>query len=55
MSSPHAKASGVYLLQYIALVAKIAVLDRSLIKGGSKVGIPPFMKKFGSATTKPRV
>src|SRR6267154_4738185 len=44
-----------HLLQYIDLEARIAVLDRSITMTGSKRGIPPSLKKFGSATTNPRV
>ena len=35
--------------------AKIATLDSSFIRHGSKAGIPAFLKKLGSATTKPKV
>src|SRR6267154_2592127 len=41
-------------LQYISRLAKIAVLDKSFKRAGGKVGSPPNLKKFGSATTKPR-
>src|SRR6267154_439625 len=44
-----------FLLLYIDLEAKIATLDNSLITQGSKAGIPAFLKKLGSATTKPKV
>src|SRR6267154_5534434 len=37
------------------LEARTAALPRFLIRQGSKVGINPNLKKFGSATTKPRV
>ena len=39
----------------ILILARIAVLDRSITMTGSKRGIPPFLKKFGSATANPRV
>src|SRR6267154_1164494 len=44
-----------HLLQYINFEARIAVLDRSITMAGSKRGIPPFLKKFGSAATNPKV
>src|SRR6267154_2774739 len=37
------------------LEARTAAFPSSLIRQGSKVGIIPSLKKFGSATTKPRV
>src|SRR6266516_617551 len=45
----------IYLLSYIDFEANIAVLASSFTMGGSKLGIPPCLKKLGSATTKPRV
>src|SRR6266516_1853388 len=47
--------TSIYLLSYIDLEANIAALANSFTKGGSKIGIPPCLKKSGSATTKPRV
>src|SRR6267154_833096 len=44
-----------HLLQWIELEASTAILDSSFSIFVSKFWIPPFLKKFGSATTKPRV
>src|SRR5437867_11484133 len=46
-----------YLLIYMNLDDNIAALGNSFTRRGSKFGIPPFLKKLGSATstTKSRV